>query len=52
MDGVDKVGSSYLLQSIAMGHDLGLFSQTFENFSPKKRAVYTVTAWSLFSWQS
>ncbi|PHH65848.1 hypothetical protein CDD81_1217 [Ophiocordyceps australis] len=52
MNGADKVGNYYLYQSIAMAEDLGLFSQRFESQSPKLRAVYATTAWSLFSWQA
>ncbi|RSL52669.1 hypothetical protein CEP54_010772 [Fusarium duplospermum] len=52
MDGIDKVGASYLAQSIAMGVDMGLFSETFESRSLRQRTVYAMTAWSLFSWQA
>lgn len=52
IDGIDKVGASYLAQSIVMGVDMGLFSQTFASRSLRQRTVYAMTAWSLFAWQA
>ncbi|RSL62721.1 hypothetical protein CEP53_004692 [Fusarium sp. AF-6] len=52
IDGIDKIGASYLTQSIAMGVDMGLFSQTFASRSLRQRTVYAMTAWSLFAWQA
>ncbi|RSL48676.1 hypothetical protein CEP51_015601 [Fusarium floridanum] len=52
IDGIDKIGTSYLAQSIAMGVEMGLFSQTFASRSLRQRTVYAMTAWSVFAWQA
>ncbi|KAH7264601.1 hypothetical protein B0J15DRAFT_511621 [Fusarium solani] len=52
IDGIDKIGASYLAQCIAMGVDMGLFTQTFASRSLRQRTVYAMTAWSLFAWQA
>ncbi|KAM0335520.1 hypothetical protein ACHAQA_000568 [Verticillium albo-atrum] len=52
LHGIDKVGSAYLIQAIALATDLGLFTEDFASKSRKQRNAYAVTAWSLFSWQA
>ncbi|KAI8714859.1 Zn(2)-C6 fungal-type domain-containing protein [Fusarium sp. LHS14.1] len=52
IDGIDKIGASYLAQCIAMGVDMGLFTQTFASKSSRQCTVYAMTAWSLFAWQA
>ncbi|KAH7183625.1 uncharacterized protein B0J16DRAFT_346031 [Fusarium flagelliforme] len=52
-DTMDKIGRSYLLQAVAMAHDLKLF-QSFSDkpMSKKMQRARTFTAWCLFAWDA
>jgi len=50
-DGVDKVGSAYLAQSVAIGRQLGLFSKDEGTTKRKMRLARSFTAWGLFTYQ-
>jgi hypothetical protein len=49
-DGSDKVGLTYLFQSVTTAESLQIFLPAPE-LSKRTADAYTVTAWALFSWQ-
>ncbi|KAI1102600.1 hypothetical protein F4804DRAFT_334096 [Jackrogersella minutella] len=49
---MDKVGTSYLLQAMAMATNLDLFSVTAGTQNEETRRARSVTAWGLFCWQA
>lgn len=49
---MDKVGTSYLLQAMAMATSLGMFTATMGTESEKVRRARAFTAWGLFCWQA
>ncbi|KAI0180537.1 hypothetical protein GGR52DRAFT_531750 [Hypoxylon sp. FL1284] len=49
---MDKVGTSYLLQAIAMAASLDMFSATMGTDNEKMRRARAFTAWGLFCWQA
>ncbi|KAJ4138811.1 hypothetical protein NW768_002684 [Fusarium equiseti] len=52
-DTLDKIGRSYLLQAVAMAHDLKLFqSSSDKTMSKKMQRARTFTAWCLFAWDA
>jgi hypothetical protein len=51
VNGVDKVGNSYLMKAVAMAQDMKLFSPSNENMGSKMRVMRTVTAWGIYSQQ-
>jgi hypothetical protein len=52
-DTMDKIGRSYLLQAVAMAHDLQLFkSSTDKAMSKKMQWARSFTAWCLFAWDA
>ena len=50
MNGLDKVGWSYLGQAIQMAHAMNIF-EPVEVKSKKMKDVRHLTAWALFAWQ-
>ena len=52
-DTMDKIGRSYLLQAVAMAHDLKLFQSSSDKaMSKKMQRARTFTAWCLFAWDA
>ncbi|KAF2108725.1 hypothetical protein BDV96DRAFT_587169 [Lophiotrema nucula] len=51
INGLDKVGHAYLLQGLAMAHDMNLFLPTPEGSSARMRNTRHFTAWCLFNHQ-
>jgi hypothetical protein len=52
-DTMDKIGRSYLLQAVAMAHDLKLFQSSPDKaMSKKNQRARAFTAWSLFAWDA
>ncbi|KAI9150215.1 Nitrogen assimilation transcription factor nirA [Paramyrothecium foliicola] len=51
-NGMDKVGDAYLIQTIAMARDMGIFESLNHVKNKNRRKVYAVTAWSIFNLQS
>lgn len=49
--GADKIGSSYLIQSVAMAENLGLFQSTGSPVEGKAQDARDFTAWAIFSTQ-
>lgn len=52
IDGIDKIGWSYLHQAVDMARNMQLFKSSVALKDLKARAVRSITAWSLFSWQA
>ncbi|KAL8339053.1 hypothetical protein RB601_006007 [Gaeumannomyces tritici] len=53
VDGLDKVGTSFLAQAVTMGREMGIFSAAeYASLNPKRKAVYTVTAQGIYAWES
>lgn len=51
VDGLDKVGTSYLARAVAIGREMGIFTTaTYASLSPKRKAVYAVTAQGMYAW--
>ena len=48
MNGADKIGLRYMVQAVAMAHDLRLFKASSEVKSKKMRDARDLTAWALF----
>ncbi|TVY72315.1 Nitrogen assimilation transcription factor nit-4 [Fusarium oxysporum f. sp. cubense] len=48
---MDPLSSAFLIQSIEIAHELGLFEPTTYIMNKKLRNSYDLTAWSLFHWQ-
>ncbi|KAI1042678.1 hypothetical protein LB505_001180 [Fusarium chuoi] len=48
---MDSLSSAFLVRSIEIGHELGLFKPTTYIINKKLRNLYNLTAWSLFYWQ-
>ncbi|KAF4455709.1 Zn2Cys6 transcriptional regulator [Fusarium austroafricanum] len=52
-DTMDKIGRSYLLQAVAMAHDLKLFQSSSDKSMPKKtQRARAFTAWCLYAWDA
>lgn len=51
LNGLDRIGHAYLVQALAMAHDLKLFDVPQPLESDKMRKSRTITAWGLFNWQ-
>lgn len=49
---MDKVGTSYLLQAMAMATNLHLFTDTCGTRDGENRKARAFTAWGLFCWQA
>ncbi|KAJ3529251.1 hypothetical protein NM208_g6594 [Fusarium decemcellulare] len=49
-DGMDKVGRMYMLQAVAMAHDIDLFGSHIEIKSSKMRQARAFTAWGVMAW--
>ncbi|KAL7626163.1 hypothetical protein AAE478_002933 [Parahypoxylon ruwenzoriense] len=49
---MDRVGTSYLLQAIAMAYNLDIFSATAGTRNVSVRKARAFTAWGLFCWQA
>ncbi|KAI5867928.1 hypothetical protein GGS23DRAFT_591738 [Durotheca rogersii] len=49
---MDKVGTSYLSQAIAMAYNLNIFSATAGTDDEAVRKARAFTAWGLFCWQA
>ncbi|KAI0902092.1 hypothetical protein F4806DRAFT_490565 [Annulohypoxylon nitens] len=49
---MDKVGTSYLLQAMAMATNLHLFTDTCGTRDGENRRARAFTAWGLFCWQA
>ncbi|KAF5538341.1 nitrate assimilation regulatory nirA [Fusarium mexicanum] len=49
---MDFLSSAFLVRSIEIAHELGLFEPTTYIMNKKLRNSYDLTAWSLFHWQS
>jgi hypothetical protein len=50
VNGVDRVGLSYLIQAIGMAHQMQLFTES-GTMGKEMRSARALTAWGLFSWQ-
>ncbi|KAF5716657.1 NirA-like nitrate assimilation regulatory protein [Fusarium globosum] len=48
---MDHLSSAFLVRSIEIAHELGLFEPTTYIMNKKLRNSYDLTAWSLFHWQ-
>ncbi|KAF5596564.1 nitrate assimilation regulatory nirA [Fusarium pseudocircinatum] len=48
---MDPLSSAFLVRSIEIAHELGLFEPTTYIMNKKLRDSYDLTAWSLFHWQ-
>ncbi|RKL36356.1 hypothetical protein BFJ70_g7287 [Fusarium oxysporum] len=48
---MDPLSSAFLVRSIEIAHELGLFEPTTYIMNKKLRNSYDLTAWSLFHWQ-
>ncbi|KAF5716035.1 nitrate assimilation regulatory nirA [Fusarium mundagurra] len=48
---MDPLSSGFLVRSIEIAHELGLFEPTTYILNKKLRNSYDLTAWSLFHWQ-
>ncbi|KAK0612149.1 hypothetical protein B0T14DRAFT_540968 [Immersiella caudata] len=51
VNGLDRIGSQYLLRCIALAQDMGLFSRSDQSIGRKRRTVRTVTAWVIYTVQ-
>lgn len=52
-DTMDKIGRSYMLQAVAMAHDLKLFQYSSDKaMSKKTQRARHFTAWGLFAWDA
>ncbi|KAF5659828.1 nitrate assimilation regulatory nirA [Fusarium heterosporum] len=52
-DTMDKIGRSYLLQAVAMAHDIKLLQASPDKpISKKMQRARAFTAWCLFAWDS
>ncbi|KAJ4077892.1 hypothetical protein NW769_015238, partial [Fusarium oxysporum] len=52
-DTMDKIGRSYLLQAVAMAHDLKLFQSSSDKaMSKKTQRARAFTAWCLYAWDA
>ncbi|KAI1378381.1 hypothetical protein F4677DRAFT_466122 [Hypoxylon crocopeplum] len=49
---MDKVGTAYLLQAMAMATNMDIFSATTGTDNEKMRRARAFTAWGLFTWQA
>lgn len=47
---MDKIGKSYMLQAVAMAHDMGLFKAAPHIKSNRMRRAREFTAWCLYIW--
>ncbi|OWT42896.1 hypothetical protein VFPPC_17911 [Pochonia chlamydosporia 170] len=52
MNGIDKVGWSYLLQALAMSEQMELFEVPPATTSREMRVARANTAWAVFCWQA
>ncbi|KAM3497815.1 hypothetical protein MY10362_008848 [Beauveria mimosiformis] len=51
-DTMDKVGKMYMLQAIAMAHDMKLFKDDADIKSKRMRRARAFTAWCLYTWDA
>lgn len=51
-DAMDKVGRAYIVQAVAMAHDIDLFDPSVQHRSTKMQRARAFTAWSLFAWDA
>ncbi|KAK5658865.1 hypothetical protein OQA88_1679 [Cercophora sp. LCS_1] len=49
-DSLDKVGRMYMLQAVAMAHEMKLFDSSIEIKSVKMQRARAFTAWCLYVW--
>jgi hypothetical protein len=52
MNGLDKVGMSYLFQAVSMAYKLDLFREDPDIRSFRMKKARAFTAWGLFIWQT
>lgn len=52
LNGLDRIGRSYLEQALAMAQELRLFEESQHPEEEQMRKARTVTSWALFSWQT
>lgn len=47
----DKLGWAYTMQSVTMGHGLGIFSPSTKQFTKREQDARDFTAWCIFTFQ-
>lgn len=49
-NGLDRIGSPYLVEAVSMGHELGIFGSEIVQDGLDLNNARLLTAWGIFRW--